>query len=150
LLYKASVACGGVALVATLFILGVAYNSVPLVRAVLATGVPVVYYGQVMMVLISGTIGLGVALVVLYLGNGRRYHKSKRKVYTKRFFGYGGVGFLTLAVPALLMDPAAMSVGMGLIVLWKILATQDSELRDMQVALREQKEPLTEGNIETT
>jgi hypothetical protein len=127
-----------------MLLLFVADRSVPLVNAVLATGVPVVYYGQVMVLLLSGTIGIGVALIVLFLGSGRRYHRSRQKDYSKRLFGYGGVGFLTLGAPALLMDPAAMSVGMGVVVLWKILATQNSELREMQGAVHEEKEPLVE------
>jgi hypothetical protein len=147
-LYRVAAACGVLATAATLFVLFVAYNSVPLVKDVLATGVPVVYYGQVMVLLLSGTIGIGVALVVLYLGSGKRYHKSRQKDYTKRLFEYGGVGFLTLGAPALLMDPAAMSVGMGVVVIWKILATQQSELRESQEALIEEKEPLAERNPE--
>jgi hypothetical protein len=140
-LFQAAAICGLGATAGTMFLLFVADRSVPLVNAVLATGVPVVYYGQVMVVLLSGTIGIAVALVVLYLGSGRRFHKSRKKDYTKRLFGYGGIGFLTLGVPALLMDPAAMSVGMGVVVLWKVLAAQNSELREMQLALHEEREP---------
>jgi hypothetical protein len=143
-LFRVAAVCGSIATAGTMLLLFVADRSVPLVNAVLATGVPVVYYGQVMVLLLSGTIGIGVALIVLFLGSGRRYHRSRQKDYSKRLFGYGGVGFLTLGAPALLMDPAAMSVGMGVVVLWKILATQNSELREMQGAVHEEKEPLVE------
>ena len=143
-LFRAAAICGAIATIATMLLLFVADRSVPLVNAVLATGVPIVYYGQVMVLLLSGTIGICVALVVLFLGSGGRFHKSRQKDYTKRFLGYGGVGFLTLGAPALLMDPAAMSVGMGVVVLWKILATQNSELREAQFALQQETEPLTE------
>jgi hypothetical protein len=148
-LFQVATICGLLATTGTLLLLFVADRSVPLVNAVLATGVPVVYYGQVMVLLLSGTIGIGVGLVVLYLGSGRRYHKSRQKDYSKRLFGYGGVGFLTLGAPAILMDPAAMSVGMGVVILWKILATQNSELQEMQTVLLEQREPLAEEKTRT-
>jgi hypothetical protein len=143
-LYRASIACGVISMAVTLVILALADRSVPLVNAVLATGVPVVYYGQVMVLLLSGAVGIGVSLIVLYLGSGKRYHKSRQKDYTKRLFGYGGVGFLTLGAPALLMDPAAMSVGMGVVILWKILATQNSELREAQAALEAEPDKVTQ------
>jgi hypothetical protein len=141
-LFQVATICGLLATTGTLLLLFVADRSVPLVNAVLATGVPVVYYGQVMVLLLSGTIGMGVGLVVLY-------HKSRQKDYSKRLFGYGGVGFLTLGAPAILMDPAAMSVGMGVVILWKILATQNSELQEMQTVLLEQREPLAEEKTRT-
>jgi len=138
-LYKASAACGAMSAFLVLFVLAIAEKSVPVVDAFLATGVPVVYYGQVMVLLIGSAIGILVALVVLFLGSGEKFHRSQRRDYSKRFFGYGGVGFLTLGLPALLMDPAAMSVGMGVVLLWKILSVQNSELRAMAATPVEQE-----------
>lgn len=125
-LHKGALAVGLAAGAATFILLAVAYSSVPLVSNVLQTGVPVLYYGNAMVLLISGGIGFAVSLVVLYLGSGRRYHRSRNNEYRKRMMGYGGVGFLTVGVPVLLMDPAALSVGLGVVLLWKIIADQSA------------------------
>ncbi len=125
-LHKGALAVGLAAAAATFILLAVAYSSVPLVSNVLQTGVPVLYYGNAMVLLISGGIGFAVSLVVLYLGSGRRYHRSRNNEYRKRMMGYGGVGFLTVGVPVLLMDPAALSVGLGVVLLWKIIADQSA------------------------
>jgi hypothetical protein len=143
-LFRWAAICGFLATLGTMLLLFGAERSVPLVNAILATGVPVVYYGGVMVILLSATIGLGVSMVVFFLGSGKRYHKSKQKDYGKRFLGYGGVGFLTLGVPAMLMDPAAMSAGMGVVVLWKVLATRDAEIAELQAVLLREREPLAE------
>ncbi len=125
--FRAVALIGISAAVITTLILTFAYKSVPLVNGILQTGVPVIYYGQAMILLISGAVGLGVSLVVAYLMRGPRYHRSRRQEYSRRLFGYGSVGFLSVGVPALLMDPGAMSVGLGVIVLWKTMALQQEE-----------------------
>src|SRR5271169_4358618 len=98
-LNKVSLTSGVVATLVVILILGFAYSSVPLVGDILRTGVPVVYYGQAMLLLVSAAIGLAVSLIVLYLGRGPRYHKSQQKDYNRRLLSYGGVGFLTVGVP---------------------------------------------------
>jgi len=139
-LRKGAAICGLVAAGGVFVLLAVANNRVPLVAGILQTGVPVVYYGQAMVLLISGAIGLGVAFVVLYLGSGRRYHRSRGREYRRRMAGYGGVGVLTVGVPTLLMDPAAVSVGLGVVLLWKILADGQAEIALAREATAEEEQ----------
>ncbi len=142
-LQRGATICGLVAAGGVLVLLAVANSKVPLVAGILQTGVPVTYYGQAMVLLISGAVGLGVALVVLYLGSGRRYHKSREREYRRRMAGYGGVGMLTVGVPTLLMDPAAVSVGLGVVLLWKILADGQAEAAAAREATAEKEgEPI--------
>ena len=127
-LFRAATAWGVLVTVWFVYLLTVAYRSFPLVNYVLQNGVPVLYYGEAMVLLISGAIGLCVSLVVIYLGNGRS-PEARRKGSSERFLGYGGVGFLTIVVPALMMDPAALSVGLGVVIVWKMLASQQADDR---------------------
>jgi len=146
-LQKGATICGLVAAGGVFILLAVANSRVPLVAGLLQTGVPVVYYGQVMVLLISGAIGLGVSLVVLYLGSGKRYHRSAKREYRRRMAGYGGVGVLTVGVPTLLMDPAAVSVGLGVVLLWRILADGQAEVSLAREATAEE-EPVPARQVE--
>jgi len=122
------------------YLLSVAYRSFPLVNYILQTGVPVVYYGEAMVALISGAIGLCVALVTLYLGSSQGRTNGEWRGSNKRFLGYGGVGFLTIVVPTLMMDPAALSVGLGVVIIWKMLASQRTDVKAQEELY--QKEPV--------
>jgi hypothetical protein len=131
---KAALISGTAAMFGMLLIMTIAYGPLPLVATLLQTGVPVTYYGNVMILLLSGAVGFGVSIIVLYLSSGPRYHRSRRGEYGKRYLGYGTVGFLTIGVPTLLMDPAALSVGLGVVAAWRILSSQFAEMQAQQAA----------------
>jgi hypothetical protein len=131
-LVPAAAAYGVFVTIFLVYLLTVAYRSFPLANYVLENGVPVLYYGEANVFLISGAIGLCVSLVVLYLGGSSRGRNGRRKGTNWRFLGYGGVGFLTIVVPALMMDPAALSVGLGVVIVWKMLASQQADARTQE------------------
>jgi len=141
-LIRAALTSGILVTLWMVYLLSVAYRSFPLVNYILQTGVPVVYYGEVMVLLISSAVGLCVGLVTLYLGSSQGRRKGEWKGSNKRFLGYGGVGFLTIVVPTLMMDPAALSVGLGVVFVWRMLASQRASESAME-ALYE-KEPVAE------
>ena len=139
-LLRAAVGWGVFVTIWLVYLLSVAYRSLPLVSYVLQNGVPVLYYGQVMVFLISAAVGLCVSLVVIYLGSTAKRPNGQSKGSNKRFLGYGGVGFLTIVVPTLMMDPAALSVGLGVVIVWRMLASQQAEARAQE--LIPAKEPI--------
>ena len=143
--HRAAVGWGLGVTVWLVYLLTTAYRSFPLVNYVLQNGVPVLYYGEAMVVLISATVGLCVSLVVLCLGSASSRSTRNRKGYERRLLGYGCVGFLTLVVPALMMDPAALSVGLGVVIVWRMLASR-SEDTGMKDAVYE-KEPIAQSSL---